>query len=226
MLKRLGSGWAKTGNFPDRCYETGPTLLSEISLHVVTSRFLCLISKVVCNEQCWCGGDDGGLAVWTMSSAPPTALPANRTFVIGLLQQWKVSMEKFIRGSSQLSRKQEKMSFSSASCKTSFSCPIGSNVQGAGLDNNNSFYCPSTSGGAPASSCAVSLNFDLWRETKGVEEGGGTEWTMERETRIQTSILSYVWRPGENLVNEGKFGNWSDWFEISKAEFKQEKNSF
>lgn len=134
-------------------------------------------------------------------------------------------MEKFIRGSSQLGRKQEKMSFSSASCKTSFSCPIGSSLQRAGLDNNNSFYCPSTSGGAPASCCAVSLNFNLWRETKGVEEGGGTERMMERETRIQTSILSYVWRPGESLVNEGKFGNRSDWFEISKEEIKQEKKT-
>lgn len=68
--------------------------------------------------------------------------------------------------------------------ENSFFRLIQSSFQKAGLDNNNSFYCPSTSGGAPASCCAVSLNFILWSKTKRERarrrrHGGGAERMME-----------------------------------------------
>lgn len=55
--------------------------------------------------------------------------------------------------------------------------------QREGLDNNNSFYCPSTSGGAGASCCTVSLHFNLWRKTKreGGREGRGEEMEEDGE---------------------------------------------
>lgn len=96
-------------------------------------------------------------------SASPTALAL--TVVTGLLQQWKVTMENIcmrIFSGQQKSWGRGGKSCSPFSQKNSFFSLIGSNLQRAGLNNNNSFYCPSTSGGAPASCCAVSLNVDLW----------------------------------------------------------------
>lgn len=79
--------------------------------------------------------------------------------LVCLLQQWKVSMA--ITGG------KNELYFCFIDNSFVASVRLGLVSRGAALNNNNSFYWPSTSGGAPASRCVVSLDFSLWRETKG-----------------------------------------------------------
>lgn len=158
-----------------------------------------------------------------MSSAPPNTL-APLLFVCynGEKYLWK-SLYDLLR-SVEITGKNE---FFFCFIENSLFRLIGSSLERAGLDNNNSFYCPSTSGGAPASCCAVSLNFNLWRETKR-ERGRRPGWRRERLVSRPPSCHTY----GELekiFVKETRrsleiFSRLFDWFEISGGQLKSASN--